>query len=124
MSFQQDMLSHYPRAKDTVVYSGSEFNLHFKSLYGSYGLKLKCQPTTIKNPQVNANLEYTYGTLPDMLRISGLDNSDTVADVTITDFLDYMTWELVRSYHTVLRFIPGAAIFDHDMLYIILYLAN
>jgi len=120
--FNKSWLSRYPRAKNVVYNNGSEFKLHFQSLCDSYGLKRK--PTTIKNPQSNAILERTHGVLADMLRTSGLDNSDTVTEVMIADFLIDAAWALRSTYHTVLGSTPGAAIFGRDMLYNIPYLAD
>ena len=120
--FNKSWLSRYPRAKNVVYDNRSEFKLHFQSLCDSYGLKRK--PTTIKNPQSNAILERTHGVLADMLRTSGLDNSDTVTEVMIADFLIDAAWALRSTYYTVLGSTPGAAIFGRDMLYDIPYLAD
>ena len=47
--------SRYPRCQNIIFDNGSEFKLHFLSLYESYGVKPK--PTSIENPQTNAILE-------------------------------------------------------------------
>ena len=115
-------MSRYPRAKNVVYDNGSEFRLHFGSLCDSYGLKRKS--TTIKNPQANDILEHTHGILANMLRTSGLDKSDTVTDVMITNFLNDATRAIHSTYHAVLRTTPGAAILGGNMLYAIPYLAD
>ena len=82
--FNRTWLSRYPRAKNVVYDNKSEFKLQFRSLCDSYGIKRK--PTMIKNPQVNAIFECTHGVLVDMICTSGLDKSNIVTDVMITDF--------------------------------------
>ena len=120
--FNRTWLSRYPRAKNDVYDIGSDFRLHFGSLCDSYGLQRK--QTTIKNPQVNTVFKCTHCVLADMLRTSGLDKSNTVTDVMITDFLNDAAWAICSTYHTVLRYTLGTAIFGRDMLYDIPYLAD
>ena len=115
-------MSRYSRANNIVYNDGSEFRLYFGSLCDSYGLQHK--QTTIKNPQVNTVFKCTHCVLADMLRTSGLDKSDTVTEVMITDFLNDVAWAIHSTYHTVLRSTPVSAIFGRDMLYDIPYLAD
>ena len=120
--FNKSWLSRYPRSSTVVYDNGSEFKSHFESLCDSYGLKRK--PTTIKNPQANAILERIHAVIADMMRTSGLDNSDTVTPQMIDEFLVNVSFAVRSTYHTVLRTTPGAAVFGRDMLFDIPFLAD
>jgi len=63
--------SRYPRCQNIIFHNGSEFKLHFKALYESYGVKPK--PTSIKNPQANAILERIHQVVMTMIRTSEID---------------------------------------------------
>ena len=58
--------SHYSRCQYIIYDNGSEFQLHFKALCDSYGIKRKL--TSVKNPQANAILEQVYQVITTMLR--------------------------------------------------------
>jgi hypothetical protein len=57
-----------------------------------------------------------------MIRTKGLGVSETITDTMITDFIVDTAWEICITYHTVLKNIPGAGVFDRDMLYDIPYI--
>ncbi len=89
--------------------NGSEFKLHFKYLCKSYGIKHK--PTTVKNPQANAILEYVHQVFGQMLRTAEIDMADSVTPDDVDIFLDNAAWAICSTYHAVLKASPGAAIF-------------
>jgi hypothetical protein len=49
-------------------------------------------------------------------------NTITPDDVNV--FLDNTAWAICSTYHTVLKASPGAAIFGHDTLFDILFIAD
>ena len=59
-----------------------------------------------------------------MLRMSNLDMQDTVNAEMIDDFLVNAAWTIRSTYHTVLKSLPGAAVFGRDMLFDISYIAD
>ena len=59
-----------------------------------------------------------------MLRTAKIDMADTVAPSDIDTFLTNASWAIHSTYHTVLKASPGAAIFGHDMLFDIPYIAD
>ena len=120
--FNKQWLSRYPRPNTITYDNGSEFKLHFQALCDTYGIKRK--PTTVKNPQSNANIERVHAVLGDMLRTSGLDGSDDLSPETVDDFLVNTAWAIRSTHHTVLQATPGAAIFGRDMLFDIPFLAD
>ena len=77
--------SHYRRSQYIIYDNGSEFKLHFKTLYDSHGLKLK--PTNVKSPQANAMIEQVHQTIMMMLHTADIDMADTVNESDIADFL-------------------------------------
>jgi hypothetical protein len=76
------------------------------------------------NPQANAILERSHQVLAQMLRTSEPDMAETVTPDDIDVFLDNAAWAIRSTYHTVLKASPGAAIFGHDMLFDIPFIAN
>ena len=88
----QQWLNHYPRANYITYDNGSEFKLHFESLWDSFGITSK--PTTVKNPEVNAILERVHGVLGNTIDTCGPDMSPTIIDSMITDFIVGATWEM------------------------------
>jgi hypothetical protein len=115
-------LSRYPRCHYIIYNNGSEFKLNFEYLSETYGIQRK--PTTIKNPQANAILECLHQVLAQMLHTSELDMAETIAPDDIDVFLDKVAWAICSTYHTVLKASPGAAIFGHDMLFDIPFIAD
>ena len=67
----------YPCCLNINYDNGSEFELPFKTLCISYGVKPK--PTTIKNPQANAILEQIHQVVMTMIHTSEIDMADSVA---------------------------------------------
>ena len=63
--------SRYPRCQYIIYDNGSEFKLHFEALCESFGIKRK--PTSVKNPQANAILEWVHQVISTMLRTAELD---------------------------------------------------
>ncbi len=53
-----------------------------------------------------------------------LDMADTVAPSDISDFLFDATWADSSTYHTAIKYSPGAAIFCRYMLFDIPFLAD
>ncbi len=115
-------LSRYPRCCYIIYNNGSEFKLYFEYLCITYGVKRN--PTTVKNPQVNAILERLYQVLAQMLCTAELDMAKTVTPDDVDIFLDNVAWAICSTYHTVLKASPGMAIFGRNMLFDILFIAN
>ena len=82
--------SHYPRCQHIIYDNGREFKLHFEALCESYGVKRK--PTSVKNPQANAILEWVHQVITTMLWTTELDMADTVATSDIDVFLTDAAW--------------------------------
>ncbi len=59
-----------------------------------------------------------------MLCTAELDMADSVTPNDADVFLDNAAWEICSTYHTVLKASPGAAIFGHDMLFDIPFVAG
>ncbi len=102
--------------------NGLEFNLHFETLCNSYGIKRK--PTTIKNPQANAICEHIHQVLGTMVHTSEIDMAKSVEPADIDTFIDNAARAIHSTYHIVLKASPGAAIFGHDMLFDIPFIAD
>ena len=100
--------------------NGSEFKLHFETLCDTY--RVKCKPTSIKNPQANAILELVHQVLMVMVRTSEIYMADSVAPSDIDAVLTDTAWAIHSTYHTVLKSLPGAAIFG--MLFDIPFIAD
>ena len=115
-------LSRYPRPRDVVYNNGLKFKLYFQRLCSQYNLN--CKPTTVKNPQANGILERLHRTLGNMLRTAELEGANEVNDDIIEQWVTDAAWAVRSTYHTVLRSMPGAAIFGRDMLFDIPYIAD
>jgi hypothetical protein len=115
-------LCRYPRCRYLIYNNKSELKLHFETLCDSYGIKRK--PTTIKNPQANAICERVHQVLGTTMRTSELDMADSVHPADIDTFIDNAAWAIRSTYHTVLKASPGAAIFGHDVLFDIPFVAD
>jgi hypothetical protein len=59
-----------------------------------------------------------------MSRTAELNKAKSVAPNDVDVFLDNTAWAICSAYHTVLKASPGIAIFGHDMLFNILFVAN
>jgi hypothetical protein len=59
-----------------------------------------------------------------MLCTVELDMAKTVSPDDMDVFLDNTTWAICSTYHTVLKASPDVAIFGHDMLFNIPFIAN
>jgi hypothetical protein len=94
-------LCRYLRCCYLIYNNGSEFKLHFETLWDSYGIKHK--PTTIKNPQANAIYERVHQVLGTMMCTSELDMADSVDPDDIDTFIDNAAWAICSTYHTVLK---------------------
>ncbi len=115
-------LCRYPRCHYLMCDNGSEFKLYFKYLCKSYGITHK--PTTVKNPRVNGILGHVYQVLGQMLRTAEIDMANSVTHNDVNVFLDNAAWAISSTYHTVLKASPGTAIFGHDMLFDIPFVAD
>jgi hypothetical protein len=115
-------LCRYPRCRHLIYNNGSEFKLHFELLCESYGIKRK--PTKIKNPQANAICERVHQVLGNMMCTSEIDMAESVEPADIDTLIDNAAWAIRSTYHTALKASPGAAIFGHDMLFDIPFIAD
>jgi hypothetical protein len=59
-----------------------------------------------------------------MLRTFKLDMAETITSDDVDVFLNNVAWAIHSTYHTVLKASPGAAIFGHNMLFDIPFIAN
>ena len=59
-----------------------------------------------------------------MLRTAELDMTETVSKSDIADFLTNAAWAVRSTYYTVLKTLPGAALFGRDMLFDVPFLAD
>ncbi len=114
--------SRYPHCQYMIHDNGSEFKLHFSALCKTYGIKRK--PTSIKNPTVNAILEYIHVVFTNMLCTAKLNMAKMVIASDINIFLSDATWAICSTHHTVLKASPGAGIFGQDMLFGIPFIAD
>jgi hypothetical protein len=89
--------------------NGSKFKLHFRALCNTYGIKHK--RTSVKNPQANAILERIHAVVMNMSHTAEIDMVDSVKPSDIVVFLSDAAWAICFTYHTVLKTLPGAAIF-------------
>jgi hypothetical protein len=80
--------------------------------------------TSVKNPQANAILECIHAVPGNMLRTSKLDMAEMVKPSDIDAFLSDAACAVHSTYHTVLKASPGAAIFEQDMLFDILFITD
>ena len=58
-----------------------------------------------------------HQTIMAMLRTADLDMTYKVSESDIADFRTNAAWVVRSTYHTVLKTLPGAAIFGRDMLF-------
>jgi hypothetical protein len=59
-----------------------------------------------------------------MLRTAKLDMAKTITPDDVDVFLDNAAWAICSTYHTVLKASPSVAIFGHDMLFDIPFIAD
>jgi hypothetical protein len=59
-----------------------------------------------------------------MLCTTELDMAHSVTPNDVKVFLENSAWAFCSTYHTVLKTSPGGAIFGHDMLFNILFVAD
>jgi hypothetical protein len=59
-----------------------------------------------------------------MLCTAELDMAETVTPDNVDTFLENAAWAICSTYHTVLKASPGTAIFGHDMLFNIPFIAD
>jgi hypothetical protein len=79
---------------------------------------------TVKNPGANGILEHVHQVLGQILHTVELDMADSVTPNEIDVFLDIAAWAICSTYHILLKTSPGAAIFGHDMLSDIPFMAD
>jgi hypothetical protein len=115
-------LSRYPQCHYLIYNNGNELKLDFKYRCESYGIK--CKPTMVKNPQVNAILEQVDQVLAQMLRTAELNMAESVTPDDINVFLDNAALTICFMDHAVLKASPGMAIFRPNMLFEIPYIAD
>jgi hypothetical protein len=92
-----------------IYNNGSELKLNFRDLCKTHDVKHK--PTSIKNPQANAALECIHAVFTNMLHTAELDMAKLVNASDINIFLADAAWAIRSTHHTVLKALPGAAIF-------------
>jgi hypothetical protein len=85
---------------------------------------MKRKPTSVKNTQGYAILEHIHAVFTNMLRTAEMDMANSVKPSDIDIFLSDAAWAICSSHHTVLKASPGAAIFEQDMLFNILFIAD
>jgi hypothetical protein len=59
-----------------------------------------------------------------MLCTSELNMAETITPDDVNVFLNNAAWGICSTYHTVLKTSPGAAVFGHDMLFDIPFIAD
>jgi hypothetical protein len=59
-----------------------------------------------------------------MLHTSKLDMAETITTDNVDVFLDNAAWAICSTHHTVLKASPGAAMFGHNMLFDIPFIAD
>jgi hypothetical protein len=112
----------YPCCHYMINNNGNEFKLHFRALCTTYGIKRK--PTSIKNPTANAILKHIHAVFTNMLCMAELNMAESVNAGDIDIFLADAAWAICSTHHTVLKALPGAAIFGQDMIFDILFIAD
>ncbi len=78
----------------------------------------------VRNPRVNGILECVHQVLGQMLSTAELDMAEWVTPDEVNVFLDNVAWVICSTYHTVLKASPGAAMFGHQMLFDIPFVAD
>ncbi len=58
------------------------------------------------------------------MHTSEIDMAESVEPAHIDTFIDNAAWAIHSTYHTVLKASPGAAIFRHDMLFNMPFIAD
>ena len=119
-------LCRYPRPVKCIHDGGPEFiGTGFQELLISYGIQ--SAPTTAKNPQANAVLERVHQVLANMLRTFQLlgYSIDQLKDGDIFDgALANVAFAIRATYHTELKASPAAVVFQREMMFPTLYVAN
>jgi hypothetical protein len=69
-------------------------------------------------------LDRVHQVLGQMLCTAELDIANSVTPNEVNVFIDNEAWAILSTYHTVLKASPGAAIFGHDMLFEIPFVAD
>jgi hypothetical protein len=70
-------------------------------------------------------MECIHQVLGQMLRTADLDMADSVTPNDVDVFLNnHVAWAIRATYHMVLKASPDAAIFEQDMLFDILFVAD
>ena len=85
---------------------------------------IKPTPTTIKNPQTNAILEYVHQVLGDMLHTKNLHQYDFDALDLWSDILVSVSWAICSTHHSTLKASPAQLVFNRDMLLNIKFIAD
>jgi len=78
-------LCRYMRCRYLIYDNGSEFKLHFETLWGSC---IQRKPTTFKNPKANAICERVHQILGTMMRTSEIDMANSVEPAYIDTSID------------------------------------
>ncbi len=58
------------------------------------------------------------------MHTSEIDMAKSVEPADIDTFIDNAAWAICSTYHRVVKASPGAAIFRHDMLFDVSFLAD
>ena len=77
-----------------------------------------------KNPKANAILERVHQVIMGMCRTVEMDMANTISEEDVSNFLDDASWAVHTIHHTVLKALPGAAIFGRDKLFDIPFVAD
>ena len=77
---------------------------------------MKPNPTIIKNPQANSNLERVHEVLGNMLRTKNLQKYDFDDMDPQSELLASVTCAICSTHHTTLQATPGQLVFGRNML--------
>ena len=109
---------HYQHSQYSIYNNRSEFKLPFVPLCDSYGL-----PTSVKT---HNKIQYLSECIKQsqLLYTAKIYMVDTIIESVIADFLTNAGWAVCSTYHTVIKTLPGVAIFGRDMLFDMSFIAD
>ena len=102
--FNTTWLARYPRPRKVIFDNGTEFKKDF--LPPLHDFAIKPTPTSVKNPQANAILEWVHQVLGDMLRTKEpqkytFDHVDPWSDI-----LTSVAWAICSTHHATQQSSP------------------
>ena len=87
-----------------------------------YGIKGKL--ITVRNPQVNAIVEWSHHVIANIIRTFELESNYLVEEGPWTGILTATAFAVRSTYHTTLKNTPGQLAFGQDMIFNIQHVAN